>query len=116
MSSTPSGSPSRISLDEFAKVDLRVGEVIAAERVEKSKKLLKLTVKVGDETRTLVAGIAEHYEPQVLVGKKVVIVANLEPATLMGIRSEGMVLAAVEGSALALVTLDKDIPPGAKVK
>jgi methionyl-tRNA synthetase len=106
----------RISLDDFARVDLRVAEVIAAERVEKSKKLLKLSVKVGSETRTLVAGIAEHYDPQALVGKKVVIVANLEPATLMGATSEGMVLAAVEGSALALVTLDKDIPPGAKVK
>jgi methionyl-tRNA synthetase len=106
----------RISLDDFAKVDLRVGEVIAAERVEKSKKLLKLTVKVGAGPRTMVAGIAEHYDPASLVGKKVVVVANLEPATLMGIKSEGMVLAALEGSALALVTLDKDLPPGAKVK
>jgi len=106
----------RIGLDDFARVDLRVAEVIAAERVEKSKKLLKLTVKLGAETRTLVAGIAEHYEPASLVGKKVVVVANLEPATLMGVRSEGMVLAAVEGSALALVTLDKDLPPGARVK
>jgi len=109
-------STSRISLDDFARVDLRVAEVIAAERVERSRKLLKLTVKVGDGTRALVAGIAEHYDPQALVGKKVVIVANLEPATLMGVRSEGMVLAAVEGSALALVTLDKEIPPGAQVK
>jgi methionyl-tRNA synthetase len=110
------GGQPTLSLDEFAKVDLRVAEVIAAERVEKSKKLLKLTVKVGAETRTLVAGIAEHYDPPALVGKKVVIVANLEPATLMGVRSEGMVLAAVEGSSLALVTLDRDLPPGAKVK
>ena len=90
--------------------------MIAAERVARSKKLLKLTVKVGVDTRMLVAGIAEHYDPASLVGKKVVVVANLEPATLMGIRSEGMVLAALEGSALALVTLDKDLPPGAKVK
>ncbi len=105
----------RISLDEFARVDLRVAEVVAAERVEKSRKLLKLTVKTGAETRILVAGIAEHYEPATLVGKRVVIVANLEPATLMGIRSDGMVLAAVDGSDLALVTLDKDLPLGARV-
>jgi len=109
-------APARVGLEDFAKIDLRVAQVVAAEAVPKSKKLLKLTVKMGSETRTLVAGIAEHYEPATLVGKKVVIVANLEPATLMGVRSDGMVLAAVEGSALALVTLDKDIPPGAKVK
>lgn len=111
-----SGSHPRITIEEFSKVDLRVGEVIAAERVEKSKKLLRLSVKVGAEIRTLVAGIAEHYEPGALVGRKVVIVANLEPATLMGIRSEGMVLAAVEGSRLTLLTLDRDLAPGAKVK
>jgi len=116
VSSSPGSDQSRISLEEFAKVDLRVAEVVAAERVEKSRKLLKLTVKIGAEARTLVAGIAEHYDPQTLVGKKVVIVANLESATLMGVRSEGMLLAAVEGSALALVTLDKDLPGGAKVK
>jgi methionyl-tRNA synthetase len=114
----PAASPDRspITLDDFVRVDLRVAEVITAERIDKSRKLLKLTVRTGAETRTLVAGIAEHYEPAMLVGKKVVIVANLEPATLMGVRSEGMVLAAVEGSALALVTLDKDLPPGAKVR
>jgi len=111
-----SGAQPRISLEEFAKVDLRVAEVVAADRVEKSKKLLKLTVRVGAETRTLVAGIAEHYDPAALVGKKVVVVANLESATLMGVISEGMVLAAVEGSHLALVILDRDIPPGAKVR
>lgn len=107
----------RITIGEFSKLDLRVADVVAAERVEKSKKLLKLSVRVGpDETRTLVAAIAEHYEPQALVGKKVVIVANLEPATLMGIRSEGMILAAVEGATLAVVTLDKDLPSGAQVR
>ena len=107
---------SRITLDEFAKVDLRVAEVVAAEKVAKSKRLLTLTVKVGSETRTLVAGIAEHYDPASLVGRKVVIVANLEPATLMGVESNGMVLAASEGSDLALVILDRDLPSGAKVK
>jgi methionyl-tRNA synthetase len=112
---TPTTSP-RISLADFQKIDLRVAEVIEAEKVPKSKKLLKLTVKVGDETRTLVAGIAEHYAPEAMVGRKVVIVANLEPATLMGVESNGMVLAGSSESALGLVALDRDLPPGAKVK
>jgi methionyl-tRNA synthetase len=106
----------RITIDEFSQVDLRIAEVLAAERVEKSKRLMKLTVKIGEETRTMVAGIAEHYDPASLVGKKVVVVANLEPATLMGVESQGMVLAASEGGVLSLVTLDKDLPPGSKVK
>ena len=82
----------------------------------KSKKLLKLTVRLGAETRTLVAGIAEHYRPETLVGRKVVVVANLEPATLMGVTSNGMVLAGSADDALALLTLDRDLPPGAKVR
>ena len=93
-----------------------MAEVLAAEKVPKSKKLLKLTVKVGEETRTLVAGIAEHYAPEAVVGRKVVIVANLEPATLMGVESNGMVLAGSSDSTLGLVALDRDLPPGAQVK
>jgi methionyl-tRNA synthetase len=110
------GEGARIPIADFQKVDLRVAEVLAAEKVAKSRKLLKLTIRVGEETRTLVAGVAEHYQPGDLVGRKVVIVANLEPATLMGIESNGMVLAASHGGALALLTLDKDLPSGAKVK
>jgi len=106
----------KVSIDEFAKVELRVAEVLAAEKVAKSRKLLKLTVRVGDETRTLVAGVAESYDPADLVGKKVVIVANLLPATLMGIESNGMVLAASHGGTVSLLTLDKDLPSGSKVK
>jgi methionyl-tRNA synthetase len=105
----------RLSIDEFAKVELRVAEVIGAENVPKSKKLLKLTVRVGEETRTVVAGIAEHYAPADLVGRKVVIVANLAPATLMGVESNGMVLAASHEGKLALLTLDKELPSGSKV-
>jgi methionyl-tRNA synthetase len=97
-------------------VELRVAEVLAAERVPKSKKLLKLSIRVGEETRTLVAGVAEHYEPGDLVGRKVVIVANLQPGTLMGVESNGMVLAAEHGGTLSLITLDRDLPSGAKVK
>jgi methionyl-tRNA synthetase len=106
----------RITIDEFKRLDLRVAEVVAAEAVPKSKKLLKLTVRLGEETRTLVAGIAEHYRPEALVGRKVVVVANLEPATLMGVTSNGMVLAGSAGEALALLALDRDLPSGAKVR
>ena len=106
----------KIPIADFQKVELRVAEVLAAEKVAKSKKLLKLTVRVGEETRTLVAGVAEHYEPADLVGRKVVIVANLEPATLMGVESNGMVLAASVDGRAVLCTFDADVAPGTKVK
>jgi methionyl-tRNA synthetase len=95
-----------------------VAQVLAAEAVPKSKKLLKLTVSLGSEERTIVAGIAQHYAPADLVGKKVVVVANLEPAKLMGIQSQGMVLAGstADDGALAVLVLDRDLPPGARVK
>ena len=109
-------SASRITLDDFKKVDLRVAEVVAAEKVARSKKLLKLTVTVGEETRTLVAGIAEHYAPEALVGRKVIVVANLEPATLMGVESNGMVLAGSTEGTVSLLMPDKDLPPGSRVK
>ncbi len=92
-----------------------MAEVVAAESLPKSKKLLKLTVSLGQEQRTVVAGIAEHYAPADLVGKKIVIVANLEAAKLMGVESNGMVLAASAGGKLAVLSLDRDLPPGAKV-
>jgi methionyl-tRNA synthetase len=110
------GEGAKIPIGDFQKVELRVAEVLAAERVPKSKKLLKLSIRVGEETRTLVAGVAEHYEPAALVGRKVVIVANLEPATLMGVESNGMVLAASHEGTVSLLTLDKDVPSGSKVK
>jgi len=99
-------------------VQLRVAEVIAAEAVAKSKKLLKLTVSLGSEQRTIVAGIAQHYAPGDLVGKKVVVVANLQAAKLMGIPSQGMVLAGStdDDGALAVLTLDRDLPPGTRVR
>lgn len=112
----PKVEAGKISIGDFQKVELRVAEVLAAERVPKSKKLLKLSIRVGEETRTLVAGVAEHYEPAALVGRKVVIVANLEPATLMGVESTGMVLAASHEGTVSLLTLDKDVPSGSKVK
>ncbi len=99
------------------KIDLRVARVLAAERVPKSKKLVKLSVDLGFEQRTLVAGIAEAYEPEALVGRTVVIVANLKPATLMGIESNGMVLAgSPDGGKPTLVGFDSDVPPGTRVR
>ena len=83
-----------ITIDDFAKVQLKLARVIAAERVEKSDKLLKLRLKVGDSERTVVSGIAKHYAPEEMVGKTVVVVANLKPAKLRGIMSEGMILCA----------------------
>ena len=94
------------------KVELRVAKVLAAETVPKSKKLVKLQVDVGTEQRTLVAGIAEAYEPEPLVGRTVVIVFNLKPAKLMGIESNGMVLAASpDGGKPTLVGFDEPVPP-----
>jgi len=108
---------SRISIDDFLKIDLRVAKVLTAERVPKSKKLMKLTIDVGTEQRTLVAGIADGYEPEALVGRHVAIVANLKPATLMGIESNGMVLAATaDGGKPLLVSWDTPPPPGTRIK
>lgn len=107
-----------ISIEEFARIDLRLAEVISAERVEKADKLLKLEVALGDERRSIVAGVAKHYAPEDLIGKKIVVVANLKPTKLRGILSEGMLLAASEGENLGLLTLDpgKNVPSGGKVK
>jgi len=109
------GEPPHVAVADFRKTELRVAEVVAAEAVPKSKKLLKLTVSLGDEQRTIVAGIAEHYAPADLVGKKVVVAANLEPAKLMGVESRGMLLAGSAGTTLAVLTVDRDLPAGAKV-
>ena len=107
----------RISIDDFMRVELRVAKVLAAEKVEKSKKLLKLSVDVGSEQRTLVAGIAEAYEPEALVGKTVVVVFNLKPAKLMGIESNGMVLAASpDGGTPTVVTFENPPEPGTRVR
>ncbi|MCI5120731.1 MAG: methionine--tRNA ligase subunit beta, partial [Candidatus Electrothrix sp. AUS4] len=108
-----------ITFEQFGEVELRVAEIVTAEKVKKADKLLKLTVKAPEE-RTLVAGIAKFYAPEELVGKKVIIVANLKPAKLMGITSQGMVLAAKEVDAdgnarLVLSTVAGDIAPGSRV-
>ena len=113
----PPQADNRISIDDFMKIDLRVAKVLAAERVPNSKKLMKLSIDVGSEQRTLVAGIAEAYEAEQLVGRTIGIVFNLKPAKLMGIESNGMILAAsAEGGKPVLVAFDGDIAPGSRIK
>ena len=106
-----------IDFDDFAKVDLRVALVTNAEKVAKSKKLLKLTIDVGEPApRQIVAGISEHYAPADLVGKRVVIVANLKPRKLMGLESQGMVLAASDDGGLRVVEVEGEVKPGSRAK
>jgi methionyl-tRNA synthetase len=106
-----------ITIDDFKKVDLRVGRVIEAEKVPKSEKLIKLQVEIGNERRQVVAGIAQHYKPEDLIGKLIVVVANLQPAKLMGQESQGMILAASdESGTLTLVGVQSEISTGATVK
>jgi methionyl-tRNA synthetase len=110
-------TPEKVSIEDFMKIDLRVAKVTAAERVPKSKKLMKLSIDLGFEQRTLVAGIAEAYEPEALVGRSVVIVANLQPAKLMGIESNGMILAgSPEGGKPELVAFVDPPPIGSRVR
>ena len=104
------------SIDDFAKIDLRVATVVAAERVPKTDKLIKLQVKIGDEERTIVSGIAQHYEPENLIGKNVIVIANLKPAKLRGIESRGMVLAASDGEGNLVLADAPGIASGSKVK
>ncbi|MFC4768523.1 methionine--tRNA ligase [Effusibacillus consociatus] len=105
-----------ITIDDFMKVDLRVAQVLQAEKIEKADKLLKLQLDAGNEQRQVVSGIAKYYSPEELVGQKVVLVANLKPVKLRGVESHGMILAASEGDRLVLVAVSADIPNGAKVK
>ena len=106
----------RIGLDEFSKVEMRVGQVLEAERVEGSRKLIRMRVDIGSETRQVVAGIAGAYDPASLVNRKIILVANLKPAKLMGIVSDGMVLAATSGDRPVLATFAEDVSNGALLK
>ena len=109
-------STSEITIDDFKKMDLRVAEVLSAEAVEGTDKLLKLTVNAGSGARTIVAGIAQDYSPDDLIGKKVILVANMKPAKVRGVESQGMLLAAVGKKDCSIVTLDRDVPTGTKVR
>ena len=116
-SAAPAGEDNAnlITIDDFAKVQMKVAEVIAAEKVPDSDKLLKLQLNVGAETRQVVSGIAKQYSPEDMVGKKVILITNLQPAVLRGVESQGMILAATKGKKLVLVTVDGDIPAGAAI-
>jgi len=105
-----------ITIEEFARVRLVVAQVLQAERISGSKKLIKLLVDTGKERRQVVAGVGEHYSPQDLVGKKVILAVNLKPAKLMGVESRGMILAAVWEDGMALPGLGEEVPPGALVQ
>ncbi len=96
-------------------MELRVAEVLSAERVEGADKLLKLQIDIGTEKRQIIAGVAQHYTPEKITGMKIIVIANLKPAVIRGIESNGMLLAASKGKKLTLLTPDEDLPPGAKI-
>ncbi len=106
---------SEISIEEFNKVDLRIAEVLEAKRVAGADKLLELRIKIGDTTRTLVAGIAQEYAPETLLGRKIVVVTNLKARRLRGVESQGMLLAANVGERAVLLAPDQDVPSGVRV-
>ena len=104
-----------ITMDDFKKIDLRVAKILEAERVAGTDKLLKLKVTLGLEERQLVAGIAQDYTPEELIGKQLIVVTNLEPAVIRGVESQGMLLAAMSQGRVILVTMDAETEPGSKI-
>ena len=112
----PQETTVEIGIEDFSKIELKTGRIVTAEAVPKSKKLLKLEVDIGTETRQIVSGIAMRYPPDTIIGKLVVIVANLKPVKLMGIESQGMVLAAGDKEVEGLLSITEDVNPGTKVK
>jgi len=105
-----------VLIDDFMKIDLRTGKIIEAEKIKKSKKLLKLKVDIGSEVRQVVAGIAESYEPDQLINRTIILVANLKPAKLMGIESQGMLLAANNNGQIVLAGFDPTPSQGIRVR
>ena len=105
-----------ITYEDFKKLDLRVAKIIEAERVENSEKLIKLQIDLGDEKRQIIAGIGKFYSPEDLINKKIVVLCNLEPRTLMGLESNGMLLAASNKNQISLLIPDQDIASGSLVK
>jgi methionyl-tRNA synthetase len=114
--SVPDVPNDRISIEDFAKVQMRVGQIMEAEKIEGSRKLVKLRVDLGTEVRQVVAGIADAYDPASLLNRKVVVVANLKPARLMGVESNGMVVAASVDGRPVLATFSEDVPNGTLLK
>ena len=117
--STPVPEPKsaeQIDYADFAKIQLRTAKILGAEKVEGAEKLLRLQIDLGTEKRQIVAGIAQHYKPEDLIGKTVVVVANLKPAKIRGVESNGMLLAASHDGNLRVIAVDGEMPPGATVK
>ena len=105
-----------IDYQDFSKIELKIAKVLEAERIGGSEKLIKLKILVGEEERQIIAGIGKSYNPEDLINKLIVVVNNLEPKTLMGLKSQGMLLAASEEGKIVLLVPDKEINPGAVVK
>jgi len=105
-----------ISFEDFKKLDIRIGKIISAEKIEGADKLLKLVFDMGDEERQVVAGIAEQYEPETLVGREMPVLVNLEPRELRGVESQGMILAASDGGRPVILCPDEEVSPGSIVK
>ena len=106
---------STISIDEFRKLDIRVGEVLSATRVPGTEKLIEVKVDIGGEVRSLVTGLVPQYQPEELIGKRIIVLANLEPRRVRGVTSQGMLLAAEWEGEVALLTVEKYAPKGAKI-
>jgi methionine--tRNA ligase beta chain len=106
----------KIKYEDFAKIDLVIGEIKEAKKVEGSDKLIKLVIDVGEETRTILAGIGKKYKPLNLIGKQVVVLSNIEPKKIMGIESEGMILAVDSVDGPILIVPHKKVSPGSKIK
>lgn len=105
-----------ITYDDFAKLELKTGKILSAEKIEGTSKLVKLSVDIGSETRQIVAGIGEAYSEGELKDKNIVIVTNLQPKKLKGVDSNGMLLAATADGKPVLLTIEKDVPPGSEIK
>lgn len=106
---------SLINFEEFERIDLRAGKILEAERVENSDKLLKLQIDLGEEKRQILAGIGKVYTPEELINKTVIVIINLEPRVLMGLESQGMVLAVKDNNNLSVLVPEKEIVPGSKI-
>jgi len=104
-----------ITIDDFKKIELKVAKILEAERVEGSDKLIKMQLSLGEEKRQVIGGIGKTYEPEQLIGREIIIVANLEPRNLMGLESQGMLLAASDENGIALLAPDKEVTPGFKI-
>lgn len=115
MASYRSDKMSSVLFGEFKKIDMRVGLVVRAERLEQTNKLIKLVVNIGEEERQLIAGIANNYKPEELTGKKVIVVVNLEPKVFKGLESRGMILAADWENEVTVIFVDDKVPVGARV-